>query len=277
MSQKVGHAPATRVPRWRGRPPPAYLQRPGPSDAPQDAPSLGAPLRRSRWSHPGRRAAHGLRYSRIGVGLAAAFLLVPHVLAAQGFLEQFSYEGLRLTGIGVEIGLAGSDRVTTEPSVAVRVDYGLIAPQVRVLLGGSYFRGDLEADEIAEFEQRLRAVVDDPTGDATVQVGSIRWTNVEIDVDLQYLFPAGRRLMTYLGLGLAAHIRDGSGVAIDDTFVEDALDTITAGLSASFGAEVSVVPRVHVTVDFRGEFTSELRIATARAGLMYRFASPGLR
>ena len=40
----------------------------------------------------------------------------PVTLPAQGFLEQFSYEGLRLSGLGVEMGGVVSDRLTAEPS-----------------------------------------------------------------------------------------------------------------------------------------------------------------
>ena len=66
-----------------------------------------------------------------------------------------------------------------------------------------------------------------------------------------------------------------TGTAIDDTFVEDALDTIDAGLNFSLGTEIELVPAIHVTLGLRGGLTSELRTATASAGLMYRVVSGG--
>jgi hypothetical protein len=204
-----------------------------------------------------------------------ALLLVPQVLSAQGFLDQFSYEGLRFSGVGFEIGPVGTDRVTTEVSGAVRVDYGFIAPRVRVLVGGSYFKGDLSDSEIEEFQTSLQRVVIDPTGDARVDVGQITWANFALDMDLQYVFPGSPRYMTYLGVGLGVHVRNGGGAAIDDTFVEDALDTIAAGANISFGVQVAIVDHLDVTADFRGGLTSELLLASARVGLMYRVQGRG--
>jgi hypothetical protein len=204
----------------------------------------------------------------------ALVLGAPAALRAQGFLEQFSYAGLRLSGIGVEMGGVVSDRLTSAPSPAVRVDYGMIAPRVRVLLGASYFEGDFNASEIAKFTQRLRALVSDPTNDFTINVGQITWSDFETDLDLQYLFPNGP-VETYIGLGLGVHIRNGNGTAINGTFVEDALDTIAAGLNLSVGVMVPLVPSFAFTADLRGSLTSELRSASARAGLMLRFPHRG--
>ena len=108
-----------------------------------------------------------------------------------------------------------------------------------------------------------------------IDIGTITWSDIEVDLDLQYVLVAGSRVTNYLGVGFATHIRNGSGAIIDDTFVEDALDTIDAGLNLSVGTAIMLVPAVHFTIDFRGGLTSELRTATARAGLMYRVAGRG--
>lgn len=203
--------------------------------------------------------------------LAAAWLVLSTTpAAAQGFLEQFSYEGLRLSGVGLEIGVIASDRLTTGVSPALRVDYGMVAPRIRVLLGLGYSRGDFNADEIARFERQLRGVVNDPTGDFTIDVGRITLTDVEADLSLQYLADLDRGVKTYLGAGVAVHVRNGTGDAIDDTFVEDALDTIAAGFVLSLGAQFAVTSRMHLTADVRGGLTSELRTASARGGVMLR-------
>jgi hypothetical protein len=205
---------------------------------------------------------------------AALLAAAPAAVRAQGFLDQFSYAGLRLAGIGIEMGGVVSDRLTSAASPAVRVDYGMIAPRVRVLLGASYFKGNFNASEIAKFTQRLRGLVSDPTNDFTINVGQIRWSDLETDLDLQYLFPNGP-VETYVGLGLGVHVRNGNGTAINGTFVEDALDTIVAGLNLSAGAMVPVTPALAFTADLRGSLTSELRSASARAGLMLRFPHRG--
>jgi hypothetical protein len=207
---------------------------------------------------------------KAGIRFAVLLLAVPQLLSAQGVLSRFSYEGLRFTGIGFDIGMVASDRVTTEVTGSVRIDYGYIAPNVRVLIGGSYFKGDFDEKEVADFETRLRGVVDDPTGDFTIEVGTITWSDFEANLDFQYLPATSRRVQPYVGLGFAAHIRNGSGPAIAGTFVEDALDTIDAGVTLSAGALVAVVSRLYGTVDLRAGLASELRTGAVRVGIMYR-------
>ena len=202
-------------------------------------------------------------------------LLCPQFSAAQSFLEQFSYEGLRFSGIGFEFGAVASDRLTSEFIGAVRVDYGRIAPQVRLLVGVSYFKGEFNATEIADFEDGLERVVQNQPAGFTIEVGTITWSDIEADLDLQYVLEAGRRVTNYVGIGFAAHVRNGTGTVIDDTFVEDALDTIDAGLSLTMGTAIELIPEVHLTLDLRGGLSSELRMATASAGLMYRVAGGG--
>lgn len=196
--------------------------------------------------------------------------------SAQTILEQFSYEGLSFKGVGVEFGPVWSDALTREFSPGLRVDYGLFAPNVRLLLGGSYFRGDFNESELAKFEQGILRAISDPTADVVVDVGQITWTNVELNIDLQYLVPAGRSQLFYAGLGLGVHVRDGAGSVIDDSFVEDALDTMAAGATVSAGFEWATLPNVAVTVDLRGVWTSELRLVSGRTGLMFRPARGGV-
>ncbi len=191
-------------------------------------------------------------------------------MVGQGLLDEFSYEGLKFSGIGFEVGGVASDRLESELAAGIRVDYGSFAPGVRVMFGLSYFKGDFDADEIAQFERSLRRVVIDPTNDFTIGVGNISWSNLELDLDLLYEFSRGARIMTYGGLGLGVHLRNGSGLAVDNTFVEDALDTVAAGFNVLFGGEVSLFSSVSSYVDVRLGLTSELNMASVRAGLMLR-------
>ncbi len=206
--------------------------------------------------------------------LVLTLMVCPQALVAQGFLEQFSYEGLGFSGIGLEFGGVLSDRLTREMTGAVRIDYGRIAPNVRVLFGVSYFEGQFNETEIREFALGIQRVVD-PGRSSLIDIGTITWSDIEADLDLQYVLDTGGRVTNYFGIGFAAHVRNGTGTIIDDTFVEDALDTIDAGLNLSWTTAVELVPAIHFTVDLRGGLTSELRTATARAGLMYRVTGGG--
>ena len=161
-----------------------------------------------------------------------------------------------------------SDRLATEVSASLRIDYGFIAPRIRTLIGISYFRSRFDDDEIAEFEDRLRGVV--VTNAVSIDVGTITWTNVTLDLDLQYLLAAGHRVIPYIGLGIGVHVRDAKGAAIEGTFIEDALQTVAAALNVSTGFEVVLLRHLRFTAEFRGVVSSGLRSATARGGFMVR-------
>lgn len=195
-------------------------------------------------------------------------------LAAQRVLQEFSYDNLRPSGLQADLGALGASRLQGTMVGGVRLDYGLVAPRVRVLLGLSYFRSEFDREARTRFEQRLRNLVIDPSGDDTIRVGRIRWSDLTADLDLQYAIPQGRAVTTYLGLGMGIHLRDGSGSAINGTFVEDALDGISAGLNATLGVEVGSGPW-RLTVDGRGVVASDLSTVSLRTGVMYRFRDEG--
>jgi hypothetical protein len=189
---------------------------------------------------------------------------------AQGFLDEFTSEGLRLAGAGVDFGGTWSDRLEPAFSGALRIDVGFVAPRVRPLLSLSVARSRYADDEIATLEERLTAVVVDPTGQARVVVDSITLTNITLDLDLQYFFATGR-VLPYAGLGLGVHLRDAGGAAIDGTIIEDALQAIVAAANATIGFEIQVSPKVRLTAEGRGVAASGLLALSARGGVMVRF------
>ena len=71
------------------------------------------------------------------------------------------------------------------------------------------------------------------------------------------------------------HLRNGAGPTIDDTFVEDALDTVGAGANVTLGVEVAVTNRFHVTSDARAGVTSELLLWSLGVGVQYRILPAG--
>jgi len=196
----------------------------------------------------------------------------PFRLSAQGVLNQFSYDNLRLSGIQLDAGPLGSNDLTGAVVAGLRIDYGSIAPRVRVLLGLSYFRSQFDGQARARFEQRIRQLVIDPASDDTIRVGRIFLSDLIADLDLQYAIPQGRGIMAYIGAGASVHLRNGSGAAIRGTFVEDALDEVSAGLNATIGAEFSLSKAWRFTLDGRGVISSGLSTVSLRSGIMYRLA-----
>jgi len=211
------------------------------------------------------------------VGWTVVFLsIVPSFqISAQGVLNQFSYDNLRFSGIQIDAGPLGSSQLTGTITAGLRIDYGMIAPHVRVLLGLSYFRSQFDNQARARFEQRIRQFVIDPAGDDTIRVGRIFWSDLTADLDFQYAIPQGRGIMTYIGVGTSVHLRNGSGGFIKGTFVEDALDEVSAGFNMSAGAEFALSKAWRFTIDGRGVVSSGLSTVSLRSGIMYRVGSGG--
>ena len=191
-------------------------------------------------------------------------------LSAQGVLNQFSYDNLRLSGIQFDLGVLGATELTGATVGGIRVDYGRIAPKVRLLLGVSYFHSQFDGKARDQFERRLDSIVNPSTPD-TINLGRITLSDIIGDVDFQYVFPQAHGVNAYIGTGISVHVRNGGGAAINGTFVEDALDVITAGLNGTIGFEFNLSHSWRFTVDGRGTLSSGLKAASLRTGIMYRF------
>jgi len=151
----------------------------------------------------------------------------------------------------------------------LRVDYGRIAPHVRLLLGLSYFHSQFDQASRTRFERRLDSIVNPGTTD-NINLGRIALSDIIGDIDFQLVFPQGNGITAYLGTGISIHARNGSGAAINGTFVEDALDVITAGLNGTMGFEFNLSRAWRFTVDGRGVLSSGLKTVSLRTGIMFR-------
>ena len=166
-------------------------------------------------------------------------------------------------------GLLGASDLTGATVGGLRIDYGRIAPKVRLLLGLSYFHSRFDQQAINRFEQRLDSIVNPSTPDS-INLGRISLSDIIGDIDFQFVFPQGHGVTAYLGTGISIHARNGSGAAINGTFMEDALDVITAGLNGTMGFEFNLSHAWRFTVDGRGMLSSGLRSVSLRTGIMYR-------
>lgn len=201
------------------------------------------------------------------MALLVLCVCAPVRLCAQ--FSEFSSEELRLRAVGLDFGVLAGTNILGTGTAALRFDIGTVAPRARVVLGLSFFRTNVSSTALHRFEQRLQSVVIDPSGDDTVNLGAITWGDAIADLDVQYLMPQGRSVLVYSGLGLSVHFRNGTGTAIRGTFVEDALDGITAGLNAMLGVELGA-KRWRLAVESRGVLASALSTIGISMGVRYQ-------
>jgi hypothetical protein len=138
----------------------------------------------------------------------------------------------------------------------------------------SHWRSLLAPAEVAGFESRLADLILDEVGTRpTVNLGEITWSNVALSLDAHALWRIPGGVLTYAGVGGTAHVMRGGGAAIEDTFIEDLLNTIRAGANLHAGVEVPVTQRIRVVGESRLEWVQSVTHLGFRAGLQYTWGS----
>lgn len=224
--------------------------------------------------------------SRVGrtallLALAALLtvLLAPRAVLGQG-LANYDYDQLSFRGVGFDAGYLFPNRIEDTPQYGIRVDLGYLGPGVRILPRLGYFSSTMTDREVAVLEERVADLVfaqnpGSPRPD--VDLGTVDWSALTVGLDGQFVWRVPPGFLTYVGAGFAAHFQNGSGAAVDGTFVEDLLDSFVAGVNAHAGIEVPVSSLVRFYGDVRYEIAGDLRFPALRAGLQFMTgpSSPG--
>ncbi len=225
-------------------------------------------------------AWRGVRAGAMTLRVALAALLfaaVPDHGSAQG-LADFDYENLSFRGIAAEWGYIFPDRVESTSSLSARMDLGFLGPGVRVVTGVTHWSSFLVADEVGRLERRVEELVLERSGEVVeIDLGQIEWRDLALHADAHMMWQVPFGMLTFAGLGISAHLMQGSGRAIDDTFVEDLLDSVRAGINAHAGVEVPLHRRFRLLGQGRVEMLEDLRYLELRLGgqFMFRGWLPG--
>lgn len=212
----------------------------------------------------------------LAASLATALLAAP---ARGQDLADFDYENLRFRGFAPEWGYLWPTRVEPAQSWGVRLDLGYLGPGLRIVPSLTYWKSTFKASEVRELEERVASLISTQTDQPapTVDLGVIDWSDVALGVDAQFVWRVPYGVLTFAGLGTAAHMLDGSGTAVDDTFVEDLLDSVTAGFNVHAGAEYPVARGFRLYGQARYEILGDLRYSQIRLGgqIMIGASAPG--
>lgn len=201
-------------------------------------------------------------------------------LAAQD-LADFDYENLSFRGVGLDLGGIFPSRVDNDMAIGLRMDLGYLGPGLRIMPTLGYWSSRMKAGEVRELEVRLNELVDrsSPPGTppADVDLGRIDWSDLVVGLDAHIVWSVPFGLLTYLGAGASAHIMNGDGEAVADTFIEDLLDTVTAGFNLHTGLEYPVTERMRLYGTLRYELLGDLHYGQMSVGTQFMFgpAAPG--
>lgn len=202
--------------------------------------------------------------------LAVLCALAPAQAARAQVLANYDYENLSFRGIGVDIGRIWPNKVDPTWMYGFRVDLGYLGPAIRLIPSVTYWKSDIkraERQRLAESLSRLPALQAEGIVLDADDLGEIEWSTLSLGLDAHAVWTAPGRIFTWIGLGLAVHRMNGSGPSIDDTFIENLLDTMTPGVAAMAGLEFEPVPVLRIFAEGRYTLQSEVRYPGLRFGL----------
>ncbi len=227
-------------------------------------------------SEPGaaRRLAGTL--ALVATRAPAAWLLLTVAPAAAQEAPQpteYSYQSLTFRGFGAEGFYIAPNSVDATFGFGGRFDLKFNKPDVRLVPRVTYWKSNVTEEEVVELERRVAELIIQSGGTpGEVEFGPIERSSLLFGTDFQWMPATAGRVDPYLGFGLDIHILNGSGPAIEETLVEDALDFVTFGVSGVVGLEVEVARRLSVYVDGRASLVTDVSSVAATVGLMFYWA-----
>jgi len=184
-------------------------------------------------------------------------------------LADYDYSNLAFRGVGFDYGYIWPTRVTATPAYSIRLDLGFLGPGVRIAPSVTYWSSHFRATELTRLAgqiNRLPALEDKNVTVTAADLGEISWSDLTIAVDAHLLWTTPVGIFTYIGAGLGVHALNGQGVFIENTFVEDLLDSTSAGIAVMGGLEAQPWSNLRMYGEARYTIVSDVRFPGLRIG-----------
>lgn len=203
------------------------------------------------------------------LALAGALTLASAHAARAQSLADYDYTNLAFRGAALSYGYIWPTKVASTPVYGLRLDLGYLGPGVRIAPTLSYWSSDMRAGELNQLADRINALPALQQAGVTLtgsDLGPVRWSDLALDVDGEWVVTTPVGVLTYAGVGLGVHALSGRGGAIEDTFVEDLLDTIAPAITGLVGLEYRLGQRFRVFGEMRVTAMGDLQFGELRAG-----------
>ena len=187
-------------------------------------------------------------------------------------LADYDYENLSFRGVSFDVGQLYADKVEDTRTVGVRFDLGFLGTGFRLMPGVTYWESTLSQTEVDEFEARLGTLTTDQGGTVPpggFDLGVIERSDIVMSLDGHYVWTVPLNLFFSAGVGVSAHFLNGSGPWIDDNFIEDLLDSVSAGFNIHAGLEYPITDRVRIFGGSKVEVLGDLNYVEIRGGLTF--------
>ena len=205
------------------------------------------------------------------LALAVVVILAPAGARSQE-LADYDYANLSFRGVLAEGGYIFANNVENTEIFALRFDLGFLGPGFRIVPGVAYWTSPMAQGEVDDFEARLAALNTAQGGTSPpggFNLGEIDRDDVVISLDGHYMWSVPADLFLWTGVGASAHFLNGSGAAVNGTFVEDLLDSVSAGFNVHAGLEYPFTDRFRIYGGSKLEVLGDLRYVELRFGISY--------
>ncbi len=184
-------------------------------------------------------------------------------------LADYDYTNLAFRGAGVTWGYIWPTKVASTPTYGLRIDLGYLGPGIRIAPSLTYWSSSMRRGELDKLASRINALPALQKAGVTLtgaDLGPVRWSDLALDVDGEWVVTTPSGLLTYAGLGLGLHALSGRGAAIQGTFVEDLLDTIAPAVTGLAGLEYRLNDRFRVFGELRLTAMGDVQYGGLRVG-----------
>jgi hypothetical protein len=203
--------------------------------------------------------------------LAALIAALPATGRAQDMAD-YDYENLVLSGVGVHLSEVFPARTDPTLGLNVRVDLGLLGPNVRITPGITFWASQLRDGEMERMETRIEDACDRGGVPCPgIELGEVEVSDLSLDVEAHYLWTTDYFVEPYAGAGVSLHLLNGRGEFIENTVVEELLDAIAPGLNLVGGLEFPVAGNLRVLGEARAVLTGVTRFISLGVGGAWRF------
>ena len=187
-------------------------------------------------------------------------------------LADYDYENLSFRGISFDVGYLYADKVEDTRTLGVRFDLGFLGPGFRIMPGVTYWESTLAQTEVGQFQTRLGTLTADQGGTVPAggfDLGDIDRQDIVVSLDGHYVWAVPLNLFFSTGVGLSVHFLNGSGPSIDGTFVEDLLDSVSAGFNLHAALAYPIADRIRIHGGSKVDILGDLNYVEFRGGLTF--------
>ena len=202
--------------------------------------------------------------------LAVAGLALGAPRAAAQTLADYDYENLQFRGLGVEVGWVLPTEMDHAISYGIHADMGFVGPRVRIVPALRFWSSTLRRSQLDRLSEQILTLCEkQATQCPTLNLGEVRRSDLELGTEAHYLIAP----WLYTGGGLSLHLLNGRGELIDDTFVEDLLDTVAPGFNLLVGSALPI-GKVRLFGEARAVLTSDVQYGNFSLGATWSLPSP---